>query len=140
MPYDDKEFDMILCSEVMEHIPEEKVPGIFKEIHRVGSDKFFFTISLVPESIPVANLVQSHICLKEPRWWVEKMEEAGIYYIGGAVNHDDTGMSILAVRNPDKYALGKKPISKAPEGEMVVMVMGPPGPGADLVDDRTFDL
>jgi SAM-dependent methyltransferase len=140
LPYANKEFDMVLCSEVMEHIPEENVLKVLKEIFRVGSDKYFFTIALVPESIPVAHLVQSHICLKDPKWWVEKLEEAGMVYCGGSINQDATGFSVLMVKDPRKYISGKKSVTKAADGKMVVMVLGPPGPGSELLDSRTFDL
>jgi hypothetical protein len=106
MPYSDDTFDFVLCSEVMEHIPEEDTLKTLKEILRVGSDKYLFTIALTPEMIPVAGLVQSHINLHPPEWWLHIFEEAGFQLAGIATNDAQEDLSILAVKYADKYKDG----------------------------------
>lgn len=103
MPYKDNEFDFVLCSEVMEHIPEENTLATLKEICRVGSDKYLFTIAMTPEKIPVAGLIQSHINLHPPDWWVHKMEEAGMIIAGGGINDTGENLSLMTVKNIGKY-------------------------------------
>ena len=137
LPYKDNEFDLVLCSEVMEHIPEDNVLNIFKEIGRVGSDKFIFTIALVPESIPVAGIVQSHICLESPEWWIEKIEEAGLVYAAGAINTDGTGMSLLLVKDQKPYENETRYMMKDHNARLSVMVLGTPASGERGVE---FDL
>ena len=137
LPYEDNEFDMVLCSEVMEHIPEENVSGVLNEILRVGSDKFYFTIALVPEAIPVAGLVQSHICLQSTKWWIEKMEEIGFSYGIGAINSEETGFSVLMVKDSLPYQKKDKKLAVSEEGLSAIMVLGTPANDAQGVE---FDL
>lgn len=52
LPFDDNSFSHVICSEVLEHIPD--YPGFLREIERV----------LKPEG---------HLCLSVPRAWPEKL-------------------------------------------------------------------
>jgi SAM-dependent methyltransferase len=124
MPYPDNSFDFVLCSEVMEHIPEENTLESLKEIFRVGSDKFLFTIALTPEMIPVAGIVQSHINLHNPNWWVLKLEEAGFIVAGGATNEEQKDLSIMAVKNPKKYKEGTDHLFEDKQGRLTIPVIG----------------
>lgn len=65
-------FDAISCVDVMEHIPEQDVPLVFKEIGRVA-----------PEALIGICLRESewkdhvlHITLKDELWWMQRMIEA----------------------------------------------------------------
>lgn len=106
MPYPDNSFDFIICSEVMEHIPEADTDKTLKEILRVGSDKYLFTIAMVPESIPVGGIVQSHINLHDTDWWLDKVTEMGFHVANHAVNKDYEDLTILAVKDKQKYLDG----------------------------------
>jgi SAM-dependent methyltransferase len=124
MPYKDNEFDFVLCSEVMEHIPEENTVKTLKEIFRVGSDKFFFTIALTPEDIPIAGLVQSHINLHDPYWWVNKFQEAGFTVIGGATNEPPENLSLWVVKHPEIYEEKEKELFVEQDGVPTIPVIG----------------
>ena len=124
LPFDDDSFDFILCSEVMEHIPEEDTLKSLREILRVGSDKFLFTIAMTPEKIPVAGLIQSHINLHDANWWVLKLEEAGFTVAGGATNEDQEDLSIMAVKNPNKYKDGTDHLFEDKKGRLTIPVIG----------------
>jgi SAM-dependent methyltransferase len=124
MPYPDNSFDFVLCSEVMEHIPEETTLATLKEILRVGSDKFLFTIALTPEKIPVAGIVQSHINLHDPPWWVLKFEEAGFKVAGGAMNSEMENLSLMAVKNSKAYEEGIEHLFEDSTGHLTIPVIG----------------
>lgn len=124
LPYADQEFDMVVCSEVMEHIPEEGTLETLKEIFRIGSDKFLFTISLVPEQLPVAGYIQTHINLHEPKWWFDRFKEAGFQVIGAGHDSKMRGMSILAVRDEDQYRRGEKKLPLNKDGTPLIVVIG----------------
>jgi hypothetical protein len=124
MPFKDNEFDFVLCSEVMEHILEEDTLATLKEILRVGSDKFLFTIALTPEKIPVAGLIQSHINLHDPTWWVLKMEEAGFTLAGGATNVEQESLSLMVVKDESKYKDGAEHLFEDKRGRLTIPVIG----------------
>ena len=134
LPYRDQEFDMVLNSEVLEHIPEENIPATLREIFRVGRDKYLFTISLVPENIPVAGYIQTHICIKEPEWWFAQLRDAGYTVVGASHDGSMTGMSVIAVRDETPYKNGEKTWPVNEHGEPVIVVIGP----VDSPEESTF--
>lgn len=44
MPFSDKEFDLVLCAEVLEHLPFEKFAGNLQEIRRVAKSYLVLTL------------------------------------------------------------------------------------------------
>jgi ubiquinone/menaquinone biosynthesis C-methylase UbiE len=78
IPYRDESFDMVSCTDMMEHIPESNVKRVLEEIYRVGSNDFLFSVALLPakHKMPQDDS-EPHICLKPPEWWLEQMIETG---------------------------------------------------------------
>jgi SAM-dependent methyltransferase len=117
MPYADNSFDLILCSEVLEHIPEEEIAESFAEMYRVGSDKFVFTICLTEELWPAFGYITTHCTLKPPQWWLDKINEAGfnVYEAHTALSYnfkEMRGMFVYAVKDPGPYKRGEKLLAK----------------------------
>jgi len=81
IPYPDDTFDFIVSTEVMEHIEESYVDDSLREILRVGSDFFLFTIALQGSYSLMANVVEGHITIKTQEWWLQKIREAGFQKI-----------------------------------------------------------
>jgi 2-polyprenyl-3-methyl-5-hydroxy-6-metoxy-1,4-benzoquinol methylase len=77
IPFPDDYFDLVICTEVMEHVPEEGVRDVLREIKRVGK-QFFFTIALATavHKMPHDGS-EPHICVKSPQWWKDVFEELG---------------------------------------------------------------
>jgi len=69
LPFEDEEFDILICCEVLEHVPEELSKPILKEAKRV-SREVLFTIADRPD--PPYN---THINLHELPWWYELFKE-----------------------------------------------------------------
>lgn len=77
IPYPDESFDLVTCFDVMEHIPEEDVLDVLKEIRRVGNLAYVFAIALSLEKEPVGKKVMTHITVKDFNWWIDRFVEAG---------------------------------------------------------------
>lgn len=112
LPFRDNEFDMVVCTECLEHIPEDGIEPTLNEMYRVGSDRFYFTIALTPDSKFHQKGVKLHTTLKKWDWWAEKLEKAG--YKVGCVGHDEYGAFVLAVKSELPYINGKQ-LFKEPE-------------------------
>lgn len=68
LPFKDKEFDMLHCTEVLEHVPEEETNAFLKECNRVSKSQFF---SIATEM----DSFGTHINIKKPGWWIDKFYE-----------------------------------------------------------------
>jgi SAM-dependent methyltransferase len=96
MPYKTGRFDVVVCSDVLEHIPEKMVLDTLNEIRRVGNLNFFFHIcSHVEDS--VNNLYDKGICLlhitiKPGDWWKAQLEEAGFNVLGMNTYDNEPGL------------------------------------------------
>lgn len=78
LPYRDGEFDLVLCMDVLEHIPEFDIEKSVSELERVGSYIYMVAISLVEEHQPVGGRITTHITLKPAEWWREVFQSVGI--------------------------------------------------------------
>lgn len=78
LPFGDGTFDLVLCNDMMEHIRDEAVPLVLKEIYRVGRKLTAISICLVEELSPVAGQVFTHITIKPAEWWREQLRSAGM--------------------------------------------------------------
>ena len=79
LPFKDKVFDIVLCCETMEHIPEELTDPVLKESKRVAK-RVYFTVA-TREDPPF----DSHVNVKHPCWWIAKFEELGYDIINAQV-------------------------------------------------------
>ena len=67
------QYDLVLCVDVMEHIQEDKVEEVFKDIFNY-SNKVFLTITCYPATQILLNGKNAHYTIKEPDWWKEKLK------------------------------------------------------------------
>ena len=77
MPYADDEFDLVVCTDVLEHVPEFDVYSTLKEIWRVGSNRYFMSVAMHQERHPFKEYIYTHITLKPEEWWLLSMKAAG---------------------------------------------------------------
>jgi SAM-dependent methyltransferase len=78
LPYEDGEFDLVLCMDVLEHIPEYDIHDAISEMERVGSRLFIVAVALVDERQPVAKRITTHITIRSASWWKEQFRKVGI--------------------------------------------------------------
>lgn len=59
-------FDVVTCTEVLEHVPEGLVPASLREL-AACTDRFLVTLIMLEG--PGADGDEGHICLKSRDWW-----------------------------------------------------------------------
>jgi SAM-dependent methyltransferase len=105
MPYKTGRFDLVVCSDVMEHIPEKMVDDTLKEIYRVGNMNYFFHICSHLENSK-DNLMDKGICvlhitIKPDEWWHDKLRENGFKILGSYKYDDDPGLLDITATKAD---------------------------------------
>ena len=75
LPYEDNEFDFIICYDVMEHLDLDMVEKAFKEMHRVCKKNIIFSICMTGD--PNFRKDPTHKIYRSRAWWVHKIKEAG---------------------------------------------------------------
>ena len=67
-------YDLVICTDVMEHIPEEEVDNVLRELKSLG-DTVYIVIScdLAAEILP--NGENAHCTVRPPIWWIKKLRE-----------------------------------------------------------------
>jgi len=75
-------FDVIYSNQVFEHIPEQHVDDLVKEIYRVCSrgSLLWFALQMPTSGHDVRgaeDIDETHITLYPPQWWDEKFKRAG---------------------------------------------------------------
>jgi len=68
-------FDAVICTDVLEHIPEEDIPWILEEIFSFAERFVFMTVALYPAAKSLPNGENAHITLKSVGWWSDLIEE-----------------------------------------------------------------
>jgi ubiquinone/menaquinone biosynthesis C-methylase UbiE len=102
IPFKDNYFDLVVCTEVLEHVPEEGVTSVLKEMFRVCKKFCFFTIAITKavHKMPYDGS-EPHICVKPPEWWKEKMESIGYRVFHFGINYSQS--SVIAVVGKGKF-------------------------------------
>lgn len=69
-----RQYDLVLCTDVMEHIEEEFVDWVLKDLAYLGK-RVFFAISLTKACEILPNGMNAHVTIKEGFWWTDKILE-----------------------------------------------------------------
>jgi len=80
LPFKDKSFDLFFSCETMEHVKEEWVDDILKEARRISGEVFFTIADANDEPY------NTHICIHELPWWLDKFESLGFKIINAQKN------------------------------------------------------
>jgi len=72
LPFKDKEFDLLHCTEVLEHIPPEETDAFLQECKRVSKSQFFSIASILDDW-------KTHINVQTAGWWIDKFNKNKIH-------------------------------------------------------------
>lgn len=68
-------FDLVTCTEVLEHVPEELVRPSLRAMARLTGQ---LCVSLIMLDLPEAYDDEGHICLKSRAWWEDQWDQTGM--------------------------------------------------------------
>lgn len=74
LPFKDKTFDLLSCTEVLEHVPEDITNDFLKECQRVSKEQLF-SIAETMDSF------RTHINLHDAGWWLDRFNKNGLQVI-----------------------------------------------------------
>ena len=66
-------YDLVLCIDVMEHVQEDQVDEVLKDLFSYGN-RVFLTITCYEAMQILPNNKNAHYTIKEPNWWKEKLK------------------------------------------------------------------
>lgn len=68
-------FDGVICTDVLEHCPEEDIDWIIADLFGYANKFVFCTIACYPAKKKLPSGENAHITIKKPGWWIDKIEE-----------------------------------------------------------------
>jgi SAM-dependent methyltransferase len=74
----DKRFDAVVCTDVMEHIPESAVKDVLFRIFKRAGKFVFFNISTRSAMKTLPNGENAHVTVKPGEWWDQQIEDCNI--------------------------------------------------------------
>ncbi|MDE1173850.1 MAG: class I SAM-dependent methyltransferase [Parvibaculaceae bacterium] len=84
------QFDVITAWEVLEHIPEDKIDGLFANIvtHLAPGGMFVCSVALFEDKDPVTGAVW-HVTLRPREWWENRLAAHGLVSVPTPFQHRD---------------------------------------------------
>jgi predicted TPR repeat methyltransferase len=76
----DKEYDLLICKDVLEHIEVEDIPSVLQKFKK-KSKQFFFVIPLGDDDrfrIREYEVDITHVTKKDEEWWIRMFESQGM--------------------------------------------------------------
>lgn len=84
--------DAVVCTDVMEHIPTERVPAVLRNLRQAATRCVFLGIALFPDSFgPKVLGAPLHLTVQPVEWWREQIAAAGLDTLSGAVQRQPDG-------------------------------------------------
>lgn len=84
IPKDDEFFDLVTCTDVLEHIEPGNLDRVLAHIRRLTRNVTFLDIATRPANKFLPNGINAHLIQESPRWWwkrVHKLWSSG-HYVG----------------------------------------------------------
>jgi len=67
--------DIVLCVDVMEHIPESEIDNVLKDINSLADKWCFFAIDTKKAKKKFPDGSNCHVTIKPFEWWQEKLKQ-----------------------------------------------------------------
>lgn len=66
--------ELVICTDVMEHVPDHLIEEVLDDIDRCASDMIFLGISTRPATKQLVDGTNAHATVKPKHWWNRKLE------------------------------------------------------------------
>jgi len=76
--------DGVLCTDVLEHVPEEDIPWLLGELFRLATRFVYANIASYPAEKTLPNGWNAHVTVRPPAWWAERIEKSATNWGGAA--------------------------------------------------------
>jgi hypothetical protein len=80
-----KTLDLVICTDVLEHIPEDSLFSTLAQIY-LYSKNVIFSVAVVPAVKILPNGENAHCTVKNVEWWIDKIKE--VFPIVNIVKND----------------------------------------------------
>lgn len=70
---EDKNYDLLICVDVLEHIPTEDIYWILEKLMTKAKKYLFINVACYPAIALLPNGKNAHINIQPPKWWHEKI-------------------------------------------------------------------
>jgi 6-hydroxymethylpterin diphosphokinase MptE-like protein/methyltransferase family protein len=67
--------DLVVCTDVLEHIEPEKLGAVLRDLHRVTRKVGFFVIHTTPAVKKLADGRNTHLIVEGRRWWEKRLQK-----------------------------------------------------------------
>ena len=74
-------YDLVICVDVMEHVPEHLVDEVLADIQKYAAKAVFFNISTRPASKRLVDGSNAHATVQESQWWQRKINRMDVLAI-----------------------------------------------------------
>jgi tetratricopeptide (TPR) repeat protein/SAM-dependent methyltransferase len=73
-----KTYDAVICCDVMEHIPTERVASVLANLRKSTGRFAFFSIAVIKDYFGPQLIGEAlHLTVQKPEWWLTRLREAG---------------------------------------------------------------
>jgi hypothetical protein len=69
-------YDGVVCTDVLEHIPEEDIPWFVSELFRYAKRFVYANIAAFPATKTLPNGWNAHVTIRPPAWWAKQIQAA----------------------------------------------------------------
>ncbi|HLP09690.1 MAG TPA: class I SAM-dependent methyltransferase [Opitutaceae bacterium] len=84
--------DAVVCTDVLEHIPTDKVPAVLANLRAAATKAVFLGIALFPDGFGPKVLGRPlHLTVQTTDWWRAQTADAGLAPISGVVQKHQSG-------------------------------------------------
>ncbi len=90
--------DLVVCTDVLEHIEPDKLDDVLKHIHSKTKKRLYFTVSLCPAQKVLSDGRNAHLIVESANWWLERL---GNYFLISSINETE-GYELTGFAQPER--------------------------------------
>ena len=71
----DARFDGVICTDVLEHLPEDEIPGVVKELHSLATKFLYVTVCTRYAKKLLPCGLNCHLTVRPQTWWIDTLRK-----------------------------------------------------------------